>query len=141
MAFTKAKVIMIQSELNAALEALAKKHGLTVSPARIKWNDGEITATTMFGDKKDGDADPVLKRDIQRYGWAFGLTEAHIGKTFQSAKGTMVVQGMRASKVIAQSPDGKQWKYDAEVVAKLLDVKRPALTGTLAEIAMPGPRG
>ena len=139
MAINRDNLKIIHADLMAAMQEVAKKHNLSVSPFRITFSDSDFRFTATFGDKSVlGDTDPKLLKDLASRGWEYGLDKSHIGKSFVDRNYSWEFVGMRASKaVLKRSDNGKQYTMSADVVAKMLDTKRPDVYGRLTQVPAP----
>ena len=92
MAITKQSIAQIHAELDAALKAIAAKHGLDMSKSRIVYTDTKFKMNLEFHTKEaiaataaeaGLDADAVEPADLEKFkahGWKFGLKTEHLGK-------------------------------------------------------------
>ena len=65
----RAKAILIQAEVNAALKEIAKKHGMSVSPARGNYDAVGLKLSVIFGDTATigtDDINPEYARNRKR---------------------------------------------------------------------------
>jgi hypothetical protein len=125
---TAAKVKTIHADIDAALAAVAKKHGLNLGRGtHIRYNAETFKLTAEFGDKSStGEVDPKFLMNLKRYGWEFDLDEKDIGKTFNvDTLGECKFTGMsgRIKAGITQLSTGKGYVMRAEAVAKKLGKK------------------
>ncbi len=120
------KIKVIHADIKKTLDELAKRHGLVLgNGTRISYNDETFKFTAEFGDKEStGGVDPKYLNCMKKHGWKFGLSESHIGKTFEAGEGKVTILGMSGySKVAAKAADGKVWLYRANMVAMKMGAK------------------
>ena len=101
---TKDRVKTIHADIQKALQEVAKKHKLNLSPAsKISYTPSTFKFTAEFGDLTEtGGADPRYLNNIKRHGWTFGLDESDIGKSFTDPKyGRVTIEGMVGTKKVA----------------------------------------
>lgn len=123
----KEKVSQIQADIQAALQAVADKHGLAMSGTKIVFSDVDFKLTTTFGDKSEigGDVDPEFVRNLKRNGAMYGLSVADLGKQVNIGNRVdLKFQGLRGKKAAMKAPDNKIWLYDATLVAQLMRMSK-----------------
>lgn len=124
---TKDKVSTIQSDLQAALAEVAKKHGLSMSGTRIVFGSTDFKLTCQFADKSatgGEEIDPTLIANLRRNGPLYGFTMADVNREFQiPGKGTAKFLGLRGRFAIIQL-NGKNWKYDVNMIAAMVKAAR-----------------
>lgn len=120
----RAKAILIQAEVNAALKEIAKKHGMSVSPARGNYDAVGLKLSVIFGDTATigtDDINPEYARNLERNGHMYGLDKSFIGKTFNFGQRVGVTfQGLKGKKAAFKTRDGEIRLADAMVVAQIL---------------------
>jgi len=101
--FDKTNVGEIHKEITAALEAVAKKHNLTLAPSRISYGDSTFSFKAEFGSNEaTGGADPILFNDTKKYGHYFNLDVTDIGKELVLGARTYRIEGMKGRNVIGK---------------------------------------
>lgn len=85
------KLREIHADIQSALEAVAKKHGLVASQqSRLTYGTSSFKFTTEFAEASAaGDAtfaDPKLVRNAERFGTFIGLGTSALGKSFQDTR-------------------------------------------------------
>lgn len=116
-----AKAELIRKDLDATLKEFAKKHGLSVSPARGTYTGSDVKFTAVFGDSGVPDVNPEYVRNLMRNGLMYGLNSSHIGKTFNFGQLLGVTfQGLKGKKAVFKTKDGSVRLADAELVAQIL---------------------
>ncbi len=122
---TADKVKTIHTDLTKALQEVAKKHGLVLSPTHIRYNASTFKLTAEFGDKAaTGGTDPKLLNNMKRHGWKFGLSVTDIGSTFDHPQlGKTTLNGMSGTQKAAITGGGKQYVMRASDVARYLGKK------------------
>jgi hypothetical protein len=123
---TEAKVKAIHKDITEALQLIAKAHGLTLSPTSIRYNPTTFKLSAQFGDSAEtGGVDPKLLFNLKRNGWKFGLTEAHLGKTFSTPRhGNFTFEGFTGrSKCAVKDGNGKMFRMNADQVAQYFGEK------------------
>lgn len=117
------KFTQIRKDLDAALEAVCEKHGLTVKQGSITYNELGFKMALTFGNKGAiGDSDPVYAQDLRKYGPAYGLSMSDMGKKFSlGIQGEAEIVGMKRRKVVGRHmTSGKLYLYPAELVGSTL---------------------
>jgi hypothetical protein len=126
-ALTEDKVKAVQIDLDEALKAIAKKHGLTVAPSRIIYTESTFKFTVEFGDG----VNPKYFNSTRKHGWKFGFTVEHIGQTFEDRSaqslGKITFAGMSGPRR-AGITDARRNPYsaDAAIVARMMGLKPAA---------------
>ena len=123
---TKESIKLIHADIAAALEAVAKKHNLSLAKHHISYGTDNFKLTAEFGDKSElGDINPLLKKDLLRNGWIHGLTEEHLTKEFKMGARTYQFYGMRGrvNAIVKNMADGKMYKMDPRDVGAALGAK------------------
>lgn len=120
---TRNKVVLIQDDVKAALEAVAKKHGLVLGAVKANFTSSDIKITTGFTDKDStggAEIDPTYVRNLLRNGPMNGIY-AKAGTPFKIGNLDYVLFGMRGTHAIVQrTEDGKLFKYDPKTVVSCL---------------------
>ena len=124
--FNRTNLKTLRSEIDAALEAVLAKHGLTADLGNIRFGatdfrcklNVEVASTT--GPASVADTDAAAERKFKAHAWKFGLTGDEFGKTFKSrgTAFTIIEINPRAKRggypVIAKNARGTEYKFSAE---------------------------
>lgn len=125
---TKDRANELHSKLNALLKQFAAENDLSFSGVKSSFSaDGWLKTGCSFSPKSvtGDDVNPEFLRNLQRNGFMYGLDVSLIGKTINvGAKQGMKFQGLRGKKAVLKDRDGKNWLYDAMLVAQLLKVAK-----------------
>lgn len=130
MEITRELVKVFRAELDAALQEVAKKHGLTVAPVRsISFDSTSFqTRVKFFG---SASAVPDKKKEA-RSNFAslapmFGLKASDLDKSFEMQGSAFIIAGIneRAHKnnIVIKSARGKEYVTSAETVLRCLGRK------------------
>jgi len=97
MAIDKQKIKEIHGDLNGALDAVAKKHGLKRGDFGITYYDFGFKFTVDFTDKSvAGDADPTYYKNLRKFGPWYDLCTEDIGKTTVKLRDSeYLIEGMK----------------------------------------------
>lgn len=92
--YPKELIVKIQAEMKAAADAIAKKHGLTVTSANGTYGNSlavkfEFSAVDASGERTD------LADRFRSYASLYGIDPKHLGKTFTYGGNTYKLAGMR----------------------------------------------
>lgn len=124
---SKGKIREVHEDINAALAAVAKKHGLVLSQAsKVVYDATTFKFTTQFAEAgAAGDAgivDPKLISNANRFGLSIGLPHTMLGKSFEDTRlGTVTYIGMTSrDKAVVKAADGRMYRFKAHVVAQML---------------------
>jgi hypothetical protein len=115
----KLALATIRTDLQAALEAVCKKHGL-VAPRgmNISYTDTTFKTTLTFGlETSDTGApmvDPKLHNNMFKHGHKVGFSVSDIGKSvlFHDIGQTKIVGMCGYTKIAVQADDGKIYRAD-----------------------------
>lgn len=124
--FNHTNIKALRKDINAALEAVLAKHGLTADLGNIRFGatdfrcklNVEVASNTGLGSVADTTA--ANERKFKAHAWKFGLTGDEFGKTFKSrgTRFTIIEINPRAKKrggypVIAKNARGTEYKFAA----------------------------
>jgi hypothetical protein len=113
----QAKAIQIQSEIRAALEAIAKKHNLNMGSTKVNYAPDSLKVSCAFTDQAEvGDINPEYLRGLKLKGWEYGLTVDMLGKKVMLNNKDYTFSGMRGKYAILKNDD-KFYKFEATAVA------------------------
>ena len=132
MKFTKTNVSQILSECEAALAAVAARHGLKVVRKNCSYSALEMpVAFKLQATETDEDGNVITAeaQEFMRCAVAFGLKPEDLGRAFTTSNGTYVVAGLKSRNrkypVLATSKsNGKTYKFPADVVKRTM-VEQP----------------
>ena len=112
----KNRIDRIHKDLSAVLAAFGAKHNLSMSPFGMTYSRTGFKFAVEMGDKTElGDADPILAKNLARFGVWYDLKTTDIGKTFTFNAVPVTFEGMRnKTTVIYKTADGKRYKVDAK---------------------------
>ena len=116
MALTKQKLQAIRVDLQAALDTVAKKHGL----ARLVAGNCTFEKTGAFTWKLEGIEEGGLAKEQRRYDENKWLGLPARGAEFKSGGKVYTCWGLNTtgSKVIAECNDGKRYNWPVEAVRR-----------------------
>ena len=120
---TKSKVEKIHADLDKAMQEVAAKHGLTMSPTRITFNAQTFKMSAEFGDTAEiGTADPKFSNHMKNYGFIYNLTVNDIGMKVDINKlGTVTILGMGSRKsVIVKTVNNNLYSFPVQAFAEKL---------------------
>lgn len=124
-AFDKANLQALRTEIEAALAAVAAKHGISLKLGGMRYQATSFSVT-LEAAAASADGSPTGKeaeafRSLAEF---FGLKANDLGRTFESRNGQHKIVGLRGrsdrAPIITETPDGKRYKWDAAIVATLL---------------------
>jgi len=108
------KAKQISADVEAALKAVATKHGLTVTVRGGSFTAGTFKPRVEF---KSGDAD---RAEFEQYARMFGLPADAFGKTFAVRGMRYAIKGLRLNSrkrpVLAERLDGKMFCFEVAAV-------------------------
>lgn len=125
--FTRQNLNTLRSEIEKALEGVAKKNGIMLSIGSISFNDAEFhTKLTAMVSRVEGQSmkEVKYKADLEKNGFLFGVSGKDYGKTFFSNGDTFKLIGLAPSRpkypVIGESvKTGKKFKFTESVLSQL----------------------
>lgn len=105
----------LRDEMNAALNLVLKKHGVTAVVGNASFTPGDVTFKVKVS---VGSADDAAKREWDRYCVMFGLTPDLFGKKFVSRGTEFTITGIakkgRDYPVLATNDNGTVYKFNIE---------------------------
>lgn len=121
--FDKATCRLIGQEVEAALAAVAAKHGLVATYAGGSFTGAEFTAKARFSLAQSNPAAADAERaEFAQYCEFFGLKPEHYGKTVSTPKGELTLIGfeLKRSKfpIKVRHANGEVKLYTAEVTKR-----------------------
>lgn len=122
---TQDKISAFHTDLDAAIEAVAKKHGMTFKQVGRMMYDptvGTVKYNTMFGDvaTMGGDIDPVALKVTRTHGWFNSFKVEDIGKlefTYGGKKYLFMGLKNRDTAIIKEVATGKPYRLKSAAVA------------------------
>jgi hypothetical protein len=127
MAITKQNIAIIHKDIREALEAVAKKHNLSLGSSNITYDANgtgfKLKQIEFLSKDVMGDVDPTFFRDMQRNGFSQGLSTDDIGKKVVFGTRTYEIMGMKGRVTVIGkliSGDNKLYKLDPKDVYALL---------------------
>jgi hypothetical protein len=126
--FNKSSVAQIRKDVDAALAAVAAKHGVTFSLGTIRFNSESMrcTMSAAVNNTSTGAAEPLEYKELKLKGVRIlGINENDLSKTFKSPSlGSVKLIGYHASKYkypfIVETVSGKRYKLTTTAVRGLL---------------------
>lgn len=121
MKFTRAKVKTLRSDLDKALAAIEKKHGVEFSIGTIRFSDTDFRGTLKCVSADKDAARKIFERDALRVGLkktAYGKTFTHVARDYR-----VVGVNTRAKKYPVQVEDvatGGTYKMSADMLPQNL---------------------
>ena len=117
---TKQKLQALRNDIVAALDAVAKKHNVTITGGNGTYCDDSATLKLDIADVIDGEAQTKAELDFKRVAHIYGLSADDFGFTFEYRGSTYTVSGIntRANRypVQACTADGTRYKFPASVI-------------------------
>ena len=139
----KATLTAFHTDLDAAIRAVAQKHGMTFKQVGAMGYDpvlGTVKYNTMFGEisTMGGEIDPIALKNTRHYGHLFGLDIVDIGKLeFTYSGRQFIFMGLRTrgKASIKEISTSKVFNLNAEVVSKA--ASRCFTTASLQQAFLP----
>jgi hypothetical protein len=136
--FDKDTIKNLRVEIDAALAAIAVKHGIQIRAGNATFSPEFMTMKLEFSTLQNGK--PVTKEAeaLKLYAPSLGLTPEHLAKNFVISGVTYRLVGFCPRKqkfpmVCERTSDGKRYGLPEDVVLKALGVETP--TATLVKTA------
>lgn len=131
--FTPASLKLLREEIDAALAAITKKHGVSMSIGKISFSAQQCSTTlSMVAACNTGEAQNPEKVNWDKYAELFGLSKDDFGKTFQDGGKTYKVDGVapRSTRfpIIVEREDGQRFKFPESRVKLALSIATKAAT-------------
>lgn len=131
--FDKANLKQVREDLNTALEAVAKKHGIQLSLGAITFSPESFSAKLTAVIPSDGaeagaQSGQATKwaANFKTHARAFGMKPEDLGKVIKIRGADHSIVGMRPkakSPLVLKKPDGAFIAYDVEPLIALLNNK------------------
>jgi|ERR1035437_5621156 hypothetical protein len=124
MTITAQSITDIQTEINAAMNIIALKYNLKIGKNHISYTDSSFKLGMEFCDKgavADG-VDPILAKDMTRYGYKYGFSVKDIGTEFMSNGEKFKIEGMKGYTFIIASAvvGGKMYRFKGVVMQRIM---------------------
>ena len=136
--FDRQTAITVQAEMLAALQDVAKKHGILILNGGGSINDTECTFKfkTMVTDRKA--AVDSSKTEWEQYASIIGYKKEWFGKTFRHGNTFFTISGVaptrRSNPIKAKNPRGKEYLFKLyDVAMQFGDTSVPAPIPSLAQ--------
>jgi hypothetical protein len=120
--FDKTTCRLLAAEIEAALAAVAAKHGLTIKPAGGTFSANEFSTKVKFAlsDSNPAAAD-AERTEFAKYAHFYGLTADQYGATIRTSQGDVTLIGFAASRpkfpIKVRTADGKVKLYTENILA------------------------
>jgi hypothetical protein len=136
--FDRATALTVQAEMLAALQDVAKKHGLLIlnGGGSIGTTECTFKFKTLVKDQKA--AKDNAKEQFEQYAATFGYKKEWFGKTFRHGNTVYTISGVAPTRhvnpITARSPRGKEYVFSVyDVAMRFGDTSIPAPIPTLAQ--------
>ena len=121
MAITKSKVQQLREDMNKALAAVGKKHGVTITAGNARFDDLSVTFKTEAKVNSVAGGKPVAQAEFERNARLVGLDPKDFGRVFIGASGVkFTVSGVkprnRKYPVIATNARGVAYKFPVSAI-------------------------
>lgn len=117
MKFDRNNLDEIRADINAALESVAEKHGITLSIGNISY---ESTRFTTKLTAQTGDGSEHEQKEFARNCWRYNIPESWYGKSFVAEGQTFTITGIntraRKSPINFKDVKGRMYKASPEYV-------------------------
>lgn len=141
---TKPMLAALRTEMNAALAAVAQKHGIAINVGNCSFNESTATFKVLVAAGAEGgeSAEHVKARaDFKAYAMMFGLDPDWIGASFKSNGTTYTIVGLHPNKrkqPVVVTKDGAPGRFvmSAEDVSLRMS-RQQAATAGLQQVAAP----
>ena len=120
MGLTKERVSSFHDEARSMLEALAKKHNLSIAKSHITYYEDHLKFNLELGDREElGNSNAIYINDLKKFGYVANLTINDRNKKFKLGAREYILEGMKTRRwVIAKNlADNKLYKLRPEDVA------------------------
>lgn len=115
--FTPSNIDAVQHDIEAAIQAVCKKHGVTAKFGNISYSSATYSSKMEIYATANGDADKI---EFNRYAMRFGLKNEAYGSTFTVNGETFTVVAIKPKAkqypIIGQNSSGKRYKFDTSVI-------------------------
>jgi hypothetical protein len=122
VAFDPAKCREVRTDIQLALDAVARKHGLTLDMGGGRYSEQDFRVQVGF--RVGVGVKPQSERDFSAMAQLYGLKSTDLGKTFMHKGHTFAVCGLKSSSrrfpILAKRTDGKTYKFPADFVRRAL---------------------
>lgn len=117
MRFNRTNLKAIRADINTALKAVEKKHGVSFNLGNIRFSDSDFRGKLECFSATDnsGNAVDIDKQNFESKAWLVGVKKTAFGKTFTSQGTKFTITGIntRAKKypIQATNAKGKRYKF------------------------------
>lgn len=123
--FDRTAVRLLAADLEAAVKAVAAKHGLAVERRGGSFSSTSYTPKFEFSViGADGSAETTDVANFKRYANMFGLQPTDLGRVFAHQGTAFTICGLRPgarkNPILAKRHDGKAFVFPARVVRDML---------------------
>ncbi len=123
--FDKGVLSRLGDEIEAAVQAVAQKHGISIKRGRGKYDRQACSLTLEISTiAADGTVQSREAAEFKRYASLFGFRPEDLGRSFKSNGKTFTIAGVnpkgRVRPVLATGDDGKTYTFRPEDVRRLL---------------------
>ena len=112
--FTHSNLPNLRSELDAAINTVLAKHGLSANFGRFSFDDSTFTTKLTVN---CGSNDDAALREFKKYAFRFDLTGDEFGKSFTHSQDTYTIVGLKPKSrkypILAKNKAGKTYKFPA----------------------------
>jgi hypothetical protein len=128
---TKTFLQTLRGDMNDALDAVAKKHGIAIAVDGCRYDAAAGTGTYKLNiaanvEQGETPADAKRRTDYERHCFVFGLKREWLGKTFRHNNGYTTIVGLETKRtkypVVCRDPLGNVRLYPVELVKLSLAV-------------------
>ena len=121
--FDRSALRLISDEVEAAVQAIAERHGLTIKAAGGVYGTNEGSVKLVVKVKQAASGLSADEDTFRKYAQLYGLEPAWFGQTFRSGGRTYTISGIsltsRTRPVIADR-EGKRFKFDTEDIRRVM---------------------
>jgi len=117
MRFNKSNLKSIRADIDAALKAVEKKHGVSFNLGNIRYSDNDFRGKLECFSATDNSGNTVNidKQNFESKAWLVGVKKTSFGKTFTVGRKTYTICGIntRAKKypIQATNAQGQRYKF------------------------------
>ena len=119
--FDREKLAALRVDIENALRDIEQRHGIKISLGRINY---DATSARAKLEAHPSGFDPD-KENFERFARVYGMDPAWFGESFKSRGTPFRITGFnpnaRAFPVIAEKPDGAQYKFRSETIIRAME--------------------
>jgi hypothetical protein len=128
---TKTFLQTLRDDMNAALDAVAKQHGIAISVDGCRYDAAAGTGTyklNIAANIVPGESAAEARRrsDYERHCELFGAKREWLGKTFRTPRGVLVIVGLETKRtkypIVCREPDGVVRLYPVDTVKRAMAI-------------------